>query len=62
MDFVLPISDSEIHNYDVEKLKAMLPNLDMHKESNQLEIILQAIKYIRELQNNLEANKQGVRC
>ena len=57
MDIELPTTEHEIQMYDVEKLMALLPNLDRDKEHNQLEIILQAIKYIKSLQKDLEANK-----
>ena len=59
MDIELPTTDNELHTYDVEKLRALLPNLDASKEHNQLEVILQAIKYIQDLQKNLEVSKTG---
>jgi hypothetical protein len=44
---------SNISQADMEKLKKMLPDLQQSWKLSQLDIILEAIQYIRTLQNNL---------
>ena len=48
-------TEMEIEMYDVEKLRSLLP--EKETELTQLEIILQAIKYIQDLQQDLERKK-----
>ena len=50
--FEIPTTEREIEMYDVEKLRSLLP--EKETELTQLEIILQAIKYIQDLQHDLE--------
>ncbi len=50
---VLEFSEMEtVEMYDVEKLRSLLP--EKETELTQLEIILQAIQYIQDLQQDLE--------
>ena len=53
--FEIPTTEREIEMYDVEKLRSLLP--EKETELTQLEIILQAIKYIQDLQQDLERKK-----
>ena len=55
--FEIPTTDREIEMYDVEKLRSLLP--EKETELTQLEIILQAIKYIQDLQQDLERKKMS---
>ena len=57
MAFEIPTTDREIEMYDVEKLRSLLP--EKETELTQLEIILQAIKYIQDLQQDLERKKMS---
>jgi len=49
-------SEADIEMPDVEKLRQLLP--EEGEQHTQLEIILQAISYIRSLQNNLHMDKE----
>ena len=47
------LDTSNISQADMEKLKKMLPDLQQSGKLSQLDIILEAIQYIRTLQNEL---------
>lgn len=53
LDFNEHERDQEIEMFDVEKLKSLLPQGGKEAELTQLDIILEAIKYIRTLQEDL---------
>ena len=69
MDFALPLKDiRDLSSYDVEKLRSLLPaNLvqaDTHNNTEaaqHLEVILQAIQYIRDLQNKVTGSSHHQR-
>ena len=48
------LDTSNISQADLEKLKKMLPDLQHAGKISQLEIILEAIQYIKTLQNELK--------
>ena len=64
LDIDFPTTEREIEMYDVERLKQLLPQHQLEQlqanqtELSQLEIILQAIKYIRSLQEDLSEKKR----
>ena len=49
----LELDTSKISQADLEKLKKMLPDLQRAGDLSQLDIILEAIKYIKTLQYTL---------
>ena len=49
----LELDTSNISQADIEKLKKMLPDLQQSGKLSQLDIILEAIQYIKTLQYNL---------
>ena len=49
----LELDTSNISQADMEKLKKMLPDLQQSGKLSQLDIILEAIQYIKTLQYNL---------
>ena len=49
----IELDTSNISQADMEKLKKMLPDLQQSGKLSQLDIILEAIQYIRTLQYNL---------
>ncbi len=51
-------TEADIEMPDVEKLRQLLPEEEEGQQHTQLEIILQAISYIRSLQHNLHMDKE----
>jgi hypothetical protein len=51
-------AEADIEMPDVEKLRQLLPEEEEGQQHTQLEIILQAISYIRSLQHNLHMDKE----
>ena len=49
----IDIDTTNISQADLEKLKSLLPELQQSGKSSQLEIILEAIQYIKNLQGKL---------
>ena len=49
------VDTSKISQADLEKLKNMLPDLEQPGKMSQLDIILEAIQYIRSLQQKLKS-------
>ena len=52
----LELDTSNISQADMEKLKKMLPDLQQSGKLSQLDIILEAIQYIKTLQYELRTN------
>ena len=50
------LDTSNISQAEMEKLKKMLPDLEQSGKLSQLEIILEAIQYIKTLQQELRKN------
>ena len=48
------VDTTNISQEDVEKLKSLLPELQQSGQMTQLEIILEAIQYIKNLQGKLQ--------
>ena len=62
MDFALPLKDiRDLSSYDVEKLRSLLPANLVQADNNNLEVILQAIQYIRDLQNKVTGSSHHQR-
>ena len=53
LDIDMPTTDQEIEMFDVEKLKSLLPQGGKEAELTQLDIILEAIRYIDVLREKL---------
>ena len=51
----IELDTSNISQADMEKLKKMLPDLQQSGKLSQLDIILEAIQYIKTLQYKLES-------
>ena len=49
----IDVDTTSIWQVDLEKLKSLLPELQQSGKSSQLEIILEAIQYIKNLQGKL---------
>ena len=49
------VDTSKISQADLEKLRNMLPDLEQSGKMSQLDIILEAIQYIRSLQQKLKS-------
>ena len=49
----IDVDTTNISQADLEKLKSLLPELQQSGKSSQLEIILEAIQYIKNLQGKL---------